>query len=153
MNERKEAVKILAKFMTRWESLADPLRSSWLFFDICVSRTNGEDTLPSCHSIRAGLIAIVKVDPEDLGDAIADSVRHGSTGPEGDGPGGYWSRYFNTGRIPRAYLPFQGRDEKTRPTRLDKLPQKVCQGLKLMYQKGQAVGCVEAPCGKSTYSE
>jgi hypothetical protein len=44
-------------------------------------------------------------------------------------------------------------DEKTRPTRLDKLPQKVCQGLELIYERDQAVGYAEVPCERSTYNE
>ena len=94
MNEREEAVDILAKFVARWKSLANPLCGGWLVFDICVRRANCEDALSSGYTIRASLIAVVEVDTEDLSEAVAKFIRHNGQTTEA---GWLGSRWFDSG--------------------------------------------------------
>jgi hypothetical protein len=91
VDKGKQAGEVLQKLRTTGKGVAKPFPSSRLMLNVRIRRVDGEDALASCDTVRSSFVAVMQVDTEDLGQAMADLAGCSSHNEEWVPPlGGAW---------------------------------------------------------------
>ena len=68
----EQAAEVVHNVFWRRSDLRYPLNSGWLVLDVSVSTGDGEDRLSLCDPVGTGFVAVMQLDTEDFGQAMAD---------------------------------------------------------------------------------
>ena len=74
----EQAAEVVHNVFWRRSDLRYPLSSGWLVLDVSVSTGDREDRLSLCDPVGTSLVAIMQLDTEDFGQAMADLGSRGS---------------------------------------------------------------------------
>jgi hypothetical protein len=80
VEKRKQAVNVMGDVFAIGQDLVEPFDGSRFVLDVCVGRVDREGGLSSSDAVRASFVAVMQVDTQDFGKAMANlsaDRRHG----------------------------------------------------------------------------
>ena len=78
LQKGEQAAEVVHNVFWRRSDLRYPLSSGWLILDVSVSTGDRKDRLSPCDPVGTGLVAVMQLDTEDFGQAMADLSSCGS---------------------------------------------------------------------------